>query len=106
MSENASYGGSICAERTAIVKGVSKGKRKYIALAVSSDVLGPISPCGICRQVLREFCPLDMPIYLVPSQYSSLTPSISLAESVGMKEVGDKVIVTSMGEVSFNSTFL
>ncbi|KAG6826733.1 hypothetical protein H0H92_014662 [Tricholoma furcatifolium] len=61
--ENASY------ERTAIVKAVSEGKRSFIGLAVVTDVPSAISPCGMCRQVLREFCSLKMPIYLVPSDY-------------------------------------
>ncbi|CCM05591.1 uncharacterized protein FIBRA_07819 [Fibroporia radiculosa] len=67
--ENASYGGTICAERTAIVKAVSEGTRAFIGLAVVTDVSSPISPCGMCRQVLREFCTLDMPIYMVPGDY-------------------------------------
>ncbi|KAH7881958.1 cytidine deaminase [Phlebopus sp. FC_14] len=67
--ENASYGGTICAERTAIVKAVSEGKTQFVALAVTTDVPSPISPCGICRQAIREFCALDMPIFLVPSDY-------------------------------------
>ncbi|KAG5353580.1 Cytidine deaminase [Termitomyces sp. T112] len=67
--ENASYGGTICAERTAIVKAVSEGTRSFIAIAIVSDVASPISPCGICRQVLREFCALDMPVLLVPGDY-------------------------------------
>ncbi|KAH7923395.1 cytidine deaminase [Leucogyrophana mollusca] len=67
--ENASYGGTICAERTAIVKAVSEGTKTFIGLAVTSDVPSAISPCGICRQVIREFCALDMPILLVPSDY-------------------------------------
>ncbi|KAH9937884.1 cytidine deaminase [Epithele typhae] len=67
--ENASYGGTICAERTAIVKAVSEGTRSFTALAVTSDVPSTISPCGICRQVIREFCAQAMPIYLVPADY-------------------------------------
>ncbi|KAG6335588.1 hypothetical protein ID866_3504 [Astraeus odoratus] len=67
--ENASLGGTICAERTAIVKAVSEGTKKFMALAVTSDVTAPISPCGICRQVIREFCALEMPIFLVPADY-------------------------------------
>ncbi|KAG7099880.1 hypothetical protein E1B28_001682 [Marasmius oreades] len=67
--ENASYGGTICAERTAIVKAVSEGIKSFAALAVVTDVPSTISPCGMCRQVIREFCGLDMPILLVPSNY-------------------------------------
>ncbi|KAH9832470.1 cytidine deaminase-like protein [Rhodofomes roseus] len=70
--ENASYGGTICAERTAIVKAVSEGTRAFVALAVTTDVPSAISPCGICRQVLREFCALTMPVLLVPSNYDKL----------------------------------
>ncbi|KAK4700030.1 cytidine deaminase, partial [Phenoliferia sp. Uapishka_3] len=103
-------GGAICAERTAVVKGVSEMKRKFIGLAVSSDIKGPISPCGICRQVLREFCPLNaslrtpyvqplsMPILLVPSQYSEKTITVSLKEMNDVK-TEDKLVETSMEEV-------
>ncbi|KAL8283665.1 hypothetical protein RQP46_005460 [Phenoliferia psychrophenolica] len=96
--ENASYGGAICAERTAIVKGVSEMKRKYHGLAVSSDIKGPISPCGICRQILREFCPLDMPILLVPSHYSDKTITVSLKEMNNVK-TDDKLVETTMEEL-------
>ncbi|OBZ74062.1 Cytidine deaminase [Grifola frondosa] len=68
--ENASYGGTICAERTAIVKAVSEGIRSFLAIAVVTDVASPISPCGMCRQVLREFCALNMPVLLVPADYA------------------------------------
>ncbi|EIN06315.1 cytidine deaminase [Punctularia strigosozonata HHB-11173 SS5] len=67
--ENASYGGTICAERTALVKAVSEGMRDFVALAVVTDVKSTISPCGMCRQVIREFCAMDMPILLVPADY-------------------------------------
>jgi len=62
--ENASYGATICAERTAIAKAVSDGARKILAVAVTSDSEGPTQPCGICRQVMSEFCSEDMPLYL------------------------------------------
>lgn len=62
--ENASFGATICAERTAIAKAVSDGARRILAVAVSSDSEGPTQPCGICRQVLSEFCSADMPLYL------------------------------------------
>jgi cytidine deaminase len=55
--ENASYGLSNCAERTAIFKAVSNGKRDFKAIAVVSNKLNPVYPCGACRQVLREFNP-------------------------------------------------
>ena len=53
--ENASYGLSNCAERTAIFKAISEGERCLAALAVVADTPGPVSPCGACRQVILEF---------------------------------------------------
>lgn len=48
--ENASYGLSICAERTALVKAVSMGFKKFPAIAVTADLNQFVSPCGACRQ--------------------------------------------------------
>ena len=62
--ENASFGLTNCAERTAIFKAVSEGKRQFAALAIAGDTEGPISPCGACRQVIAEFCAPTMPVYL------------------------------------------
>ena len=53
--ENAAYGSSICAERTALVKAVSEGKRRFVRLAVAGDSTDYCWPCGACRQMLREF---------------------------------------------------
>ncbi|MBI5291889.1 MAG: cytidine deaminase [Chloroflexi bacterium] len=60
--ENAAYGSSICAERTALVKAVSEGERQFEALAVVTDNGG--SPCGSCRQMLAEFG-LDLRVLLL-----------------------------------------
>lgn len=66
--ENASYGASNCAERTAAFKAVSDGKRGFSAIAVVGGKGGEISgccpPCGICRQVLWEFGGKDMRVIL------------------------------------------
>lgn len=55
--ENASYGASICAERTALVKAVSEGQKKFKKIAIVADYPAPCSPCGICRQMLAELSP-------------------------------------------------
>lgn len=62
--ENASYGATLCAERTAIGKAVSEGAREILAIAITSDSTIFTMPCGICRQVMSEFCSHDMPLYL------------------------------------------
>ena len=58
--ENAAYTPTNCAERTAFFKAVSEGKRKFQAIAIVGGMKGgPVefcSPCGVCRQVMREFC--------------------------------------------------
>ena len=72
--ENASYGLSICAERTAIVKAISCGHRKIKAIAISTDVEEFLAPCGACRQYIAEFG-VDCDVYLVKSDlsYKSMT---------------------------------
>ena len=67
--ENASYGPTNCAERTAIFKAVSEGQRDFVAIAVCGGkdgvITGGFPPCGVCRQVMREFCEDDFLLYLV-----------------------------------------
>lgn len=62
--ENASYGLTNCAERTAIFKAVSEGEKEIEAIVVVGDTEGPIAPCGACRQVMAEFCDKDTKIIL------------------------------------------
>lgn len=62
--ENASYGGTICAERTAAVKAVSEGAVKFEAVAIVSEAGILTYPCGICRQFLSEFGDESMRVIL------------------------------------------
>ena len=67
--ENASYTPTICAERSAIFKAVYDGHRDFVSIAVCGGkdgmITGAFPPCGICRQVMREFCGDDFILYLV-----------------------------------------
>lgn len=66
--ENAAYSATVCAERTAIFKAVSEGERDFEALAIVGGKEGETAefcaPCGVCRQVIAEFCPKDFKIIL------------------------------------------
>lgn len=53
--ENASYGGTICAERSALVQAVSAGSKKVTEIVIVTPTTTPTAPCGFCRQVLNEF---------------------------------------------------
>jgi cytidine deaminase len=61
--ENASYGLTICAERTAIVKAVSEGEKEFDAITVVTDTDKLTPPCGACRQFIWEFCG-DIPVIM------------------------------------------
>ena len=70
--ENAAYTPSNCAERTAFFKAVSEGVREFTAICIVGGKEGVpeglTAPCGVCRQVMREFCPGDFEIVLARSQ--------------------------------------
>lgn len=76
--ENGAYTPTICAERTAIFKAVYDGQRDFEAIAVCGGkdgvIAGQFPPCGVCRQVMREFCRDDFRILLVePDGYEEVT---------------------------------
>lgn len=72
--ENAAFTPTVCAERTAVFKAVSEGHREFAMLAISGGkgdgFTGGFPPCGVCRQVLAEFCSLDFPILVVMGEDS------------------------------------
>ena len=77
--ENAAYGPTNCAERTAFFKAVSEGERKFIAIAVVGgkklDFKDYFTPCGVCRQVMAEFCDKNFRVIIGKNgdEYLSLT---------------------------------
>ncbi len=66
--ENASYGLTICAERNAISSAVTEGMKKIDLIVITGNTDEPISPCGMCRQVIREFATPDTRIVLATSK--------------------------------------
>ena len=91
--ENAAYSPTNCAERTAVFKAVSEGERDFAAIAVvGGPEEGPApfcAPCGVCRQVLAEFCAPDMPVLLgTPSQFTAYRLDELLPASFGGKDLG------------------
>ena len=70
--ENASFSATNCAERTAFFKAVSEGKREFSAIAIcggkGGNIEGSFPPCGVCRQVMREFCEDDFEIHLLTKE--------------------------------------
>ncbi|KAM3534605.1 hypothetical protein MY4038_002155 [Beauveria bassiana] len=62
--ENASYPVGMCAERVGFGAAAAQGVTRFKALAVATDISPPASPCGMCRQAIREFCMSDMPIIM------------------------------------------
>jgi cytidine deaminase len=77
--ENASYGLAICAERAAVFAAVTAGHRSFQAIAVAGNGQAPVTPCGACRQVLREF------------------PAALELQVVCAGESGDRLLATTLG---------
>ena len=77
--ENASYGLTNCAERTAVFKAVSEGATRFKAIAIAGGAGNVAMPCGACRQVLAEFCPPDAPVRCV-SLDGAITKDFTVGE--------------------------
>ena len=75
--ENSAFSPTVCAERVAVFKAISDGERSFEAIAVAggkdSVISGKITPCGVCRQVLAEFCSPELKIYCVKSADGEFT---------------------------------
>lgn len=85
--ENASYGLTNCAERTAVFTAVAAGEKELTRLAIASP--GGVSPCGACRQVLAEFAP-SLPILLVDANKPEQVAEVSLADLLPGRFVFEK----------------
>lgn len=80
--ENAAYSPSVCAERVAIFSAINAGEREFISIAVAGGKQGDgvresFTPCGVCRQVMAEFCKEDFKVVLSESDelaFSALLP--------------------------------
>ncbi|MDR0840712.1 MAG: cytidine deaminase [Christensenellaceae bacterium] len=83
--ENAAYTPTICAERLAMFRAAYEGEREFEALAVVWDGDRAAMPCGVCRQVLSEFCKPDMPVIcaLSAEEYKTFTLKELLPEAFG-----------------------
>ncbi|SRR5690606_17707546 len=88
--ENASYSPTVCAERVAIFRAVMAGERQIRAVAVCTE--NGVTPCGVCRQVMREFA-VDLPVYIIDGNGQSRETTLQqlLPDSFGPEqlEIGD-----------------
>ncbi len=90
--ENAAYTPTNCAERTAVFKAVSEGEKEFSAIAIvggkGKDLADFCAPCGICRQVLAEFCDGNFPVVLgTPENYKAYTLAELLPFSFGKADL-------------------
>ena len=90
--ENAAYTPTNCAERTAVFKAVSEGETEFVAIAIVGGIGDKLSevcaPCGVCRQVLAEFCDKDMHIVMgTPDKIISSTLGELLPLSFGKSDL-------------------
>ena len=98
--ENASYPAGICAERNAIFHAVAMGERRLSAIALcggkEGEAPGACFPCGICRQVMREFCDPGQFLVIVatsPEEWTVHTLARLLPDSFGPESLGESVLL-------------
>ena len=87
--ENAAYSPTNCAERTAFFTAVYDGHRDFSAIAICGGkdgvITGLFPPCGVCRQVMREFCDPDFKVYMItPDGYEERTLADLLPDSFSL----------------------
>lgn len=90
--ENASFPATICAERTAFAKAISEGEREFKCIAIVGGREGEVSPfcapCGVCRQVMSEFCDSDFEVVLgTPEKFKVF----KLDEVLPLRFTGDEL---------------
>ncbi len=91
--ENASYSPTVCAERVAFFRAISEGQRKFVKIAVAGgkrgeDTVKKFAPCGVCRQVMAEFCDGDFEIILETEDGTeAYTLKALLPESFGKEKI-------------------
>ena len=91
--ENAAYSPTVCAERVAIFKAVSEGEKEFAAIAIAGGANEmpdrEFPPCGVCRQVMAEFCDTDFKVYLVKSEteYTELSLGDLLPYGFGKENI-------------------
>ncbi|XP_014900597.1 cytidine deaminase-like isoform X4 [Poecilia latipinna] len=92
--ENACYNLGVCAERNVIAKAVSEGYKDFIAIAIASDMETEfISPCGACRQVMREFgCNWDVYLTKTDKSYEKMTVDELLPRSFGPDDLSKEKV--------------
>lgn len=87
--ENASYTPTVCAERTAFFKAVSEGKRRFTRIAVAGgkdgQIEGAFPPCGVCRQVMSEFCEDSFEILVIRSKTQLLYDVFTLNDLLPLR---------------------
>lgn len=77
--ESASYGLTCCAERVALFKALSEGKREFVAIAVVARTRGGVTPCGACRQLLAEYAPRAK-VYVADSRHLGRVREFKVAD--------------------------